>query len=368
MIIYDIALTMIPEIGNIRGRRLIEVFGTAEAAMKVAAEDIAEQTQIPFSAVNKLVNNSVFPDAEAEIKFARENGIEIIPITSGKYPERLRECCDAPLVLYVKGDIDFNSDWWISVVGTRKATSYGKEITQEIIRGIAETLPSTVIVSGLAYGTDITAHLAAMDNGLKTVAVMGNPLNMIYPAQHAEYADRIIATGGALVSEFHSKFPVQPNNFLRRNRIIAGLSSGTIVVESAYRGGSLSTANYAHGYDRDVMAVPGRITDKMSEGTNNLIVRQKAAMVQSSKDVFDVLNWAVEERKPNRGKELSPQLFAEPKGDQKVLYDTFGSQALSFDDLSVKTNMPVYKVSALLFEMEMDGIVRIKPGNMAEKI
>lgn len=367
MLIYDIALTMIPEIGNIRGRRLIEVFGSAEAAMKVAAEDIAEQTEIPFSAVSKLVNNSIFPEAEAELKFTRENGIKVITFSSVEYPERLKECCDAPLVLYVRGDIDFNSDWWISMVGTRKSTSYGRNVTDNIVRGIAEACPQAVIVSGLAYGTDISAHLAAMDNGLKTVAVLGNPLSTMYPASHEEYADRIVASGGALVSEFHSKFPIQPNNFLRRNRIIAGLSSGTIVVESAARGGSLSTANYAHGYFRDVMAVPGRVGDPVSEGTNGLIVRQKAAMVRNAKDVFDTLNWDFEPRK-RRSAPAEQELFVKLRPEEQAVYDALSSDTVSFDDLAVRANMPSYRISSLLFEMEMAGLVRVRPGNMVERI
>ncbi|MCC8088332.1 MAG: DNA-processing protein DprA [Rikenellaceae bacterium] len=370
MIIYDIALTMIPEIGNIRGRRLIEAFGNAETAMKTCPEDIVRQTQIPVSAIEKMMNNRVFPDAEAEIKFAEKNGIRIISIASEEYPKLLRECCDAPLVLYVKGDMDFNGGHWLSIVGTRKFTSYGERITREIITGLSETTPDAVIVSGLAYGTDICAHNAAMDAGLRTVAVLGNPLNHIYPSAHTKYAERIIGTGGAIISEFHSKCAVQPNNFLRRNRIIAGISSGSIIIESAYKGGSLSTANYAHGYDRDVMAVPGRVGDPMSEGTNNLLYRQKAYMVRNASDVIEVMNWDIVKERKIRPRE--PELFSKSKNENmtpemRIIYECLAEDPRSFDDLSVMSNMPVYKISFLLFEMELAGLIKIMPGNMAVK-
>jgi len=368
MIIYDIALTMIPEIGNIRGRKLIETFGSAEAAMKTCPDDIFAETQIPLSAIHKLMNNRGFPDAEAEIRFAEKNGIEIISITSDKYPELLKECCDAPLVLYVKGDIDFNSGRWMSVVGTRKFTSYGEKVTREIVTGVSSVVQDAVIVSGLAYGTDICAHVSAMDSGLKTVAVLGNPLNRIYPSAHKRQAERIIETGGAIVSEFHSLCAVQPTNFLRRNRIIAGLSSGSIIIESAYKGGSLSTANYAHGYDRDVMAVPGKIGDATSEGTNNLIYKQKAYMVRGYKDVLEVLNWDVPDKKK---KNVQTEFFSVTEkmpADMKTLYESIPETACSFDDLSVIANMPVYKISFLAFEMELAGYIRIMPGNMVAKI
>ena len=372
MIVYDIALTLIPEIGHIRGRRLIDTFGSAEAAFKMSLQDLIEQTQIPYNALKKMVSTGVFPAAEAELKFVERNGITAIPLTSDRYPRRLRECDDAPLVLYVKGDIDFNSDWWLSVVGTRKNTHYGREITDNLIDGIAERLPETVIVSGLALGTDISAHLAALRNGMKTVAVLGNNLGEIYPERHANHALKIIENGGALVSEFHSLCPVLPKNFLMRNRIIAGLSSGTVVVESAYKGGSLSTANYAQGYYRDVMAVPGRVGDRMSEGANKLIRDNKAAMVLNATDVLNALNWdAGSVKAPPREKVTAAQqqLFATLTDEEKSIFEQLSySGTLSYDDLSVKTNMPSYRISSLLFNLEMSGMVRIKPGNMAEKV
>ncbi len=369
MLIYDIALTLIPEIGTVRGRRLIEVFGSAEEALKREPEEIEEMTLIPRLALQNFATHRVFPEAEAELRFAERHGIEVVPITSPRYPARLRECCDAPLVLYVKGSLDFNSDYWLSVVGTRKVTSYGKSMCDALIGGLAPARPETVVVSGLAYGVDIAAHLAAMDNGLKTVAVLAHPLDRIYPERHSDYASRILDEGGALVSEFHSRHEMLPANFLRRNRIIAGLSTGTLVIESARRGGSLSTANYAFHYDRDVMAVPGRVGTPMSEGPNLLIQKNKAAMVLESNDILEALNWDTAGKTSSPGKARQPDLFEElPPAEKKIMEALADARALSIDDLAVKTDLPAYTVSALLFTLELKNAVRMRPGNMAEII
>lgn len=367
MLIYDIALTLLPEIGNIRGRRLIEVFGSAEAALKTSLEEIAEQTEIPFSAIRKMQVCQVFPAAEAELKYMEQHGIRAIPFTSAEYPARLKECPDAPLILYVKGEIDFHSPHWLSVVGTRKITPYGKKMTARLVDGVAALLPETVIVSGLAYGTDLEAHLAALRNGLRTVAVLGNPLGYVYPESHTRYAQQIVEQGGAIVSEFHSLCEMQGNNFLRRNRIIAGLSSGTLVVESAYKGGSLSTAACAQGYFRDVMAVPGRVGDPMSEGTNRLIRNNRAAMVLTPQDILDHLNWEAHGSQPVQ-ESTQQELFGlslEP--DEALIYQVLReSERASVDELALKTGFPVARISALSLALEIRGILRRMPGNILE--
>lgn len=368
MLIYDIALTMIPDIGTIRGRRLIDVFGSAEEALRSEPEEIEQRTQIPSSAVRSISNHNVFPQAEAEIKFAERHGIEIIPITSERYPAMLRECCDAPLVLYVRGNIDFNKGHWLSIVGTRKITPYGRTTCDMLIDGIALSTSDCVIVSGLAYGTDITSHIAAMRNNLPTVAVMAHALNRVYPEKHTDYARQIIDSGGALVSEFHSRQEMSPSNFLRRNRIIAGLSGGTIIVESAARGGSLSTAHYALGYDREVMAVPGRIGNPMSEGTNMLIKKNKASIILNSQDITETLNWDIKYN-VKKSEAIQSSMFNDLNPDEKKIMEVLrNSESLSIDDISIKTDFPSYVVSAQLFSLEMKNLIRMRPGNMAEII
>ncbi len=366
MLVYEIALTLIPEIGNVRGRRMLEVFGSAEAALKTDLADLAEATEIPIDALRPIELQAVFPAAEAELKYMEQNGIRAIPILSEEYPDRLRECPDAPLVLYVKGRADFNTERWISIVGTRKATAYGRKMTHRIVEGIADRFPDAVIVSGLAYGTDIQAHLSALECGLRTVAVLGNPLGYTYPRPHAGHALRIAESGGSVVSEFHSLFPLTGQNFLRRNRIIAGLSSGTIVIESARRGGSLSTATHAGGYYRDVMAVPGRTNDPLSEGCNRLIRDNKAALVTCADDVFHHLNWeipAAPGKKDAEDQPLFPALSPEEKTVVKILRE---HQKVTVDELAVLTGWPVSRISSLSLSMEMKGILRKNPGNTLE--
>ena len=371
MLIYDIALTLIPEIGNVRGRRLIEVFGSAEAALKTAVEDIAEQTEIPFGAIRNIEVASVFPTAEAEIRYMEKHGIQAITFTDERYPQRLKECPDAPLVLYVRGEIDFNSPHWLAVVGTRRCTAYGRKMTAQLVEGVAALAPDTVIVSGLAYGTDIEAHKAALGSGLKTVAVLGNPLGFVYPEAHAAYAEEIIDKGGAVVSEFYSLHEMAGSNFLRRNRIIAGLSSGTLVVESAFKGGSLSTAACALSYYRDVMAVPGRIGDPMSEGTNKLIRDNRAALVVRPEDILHHLNWdsEAESAETEQLQAEQQELFAALEPDERRIFELLkDGGAISTDDLAFRTGLPPSKISALTLAMEIKGIVRRTPGNILEKI
>ena len=368
MLIYDIALTLIPEIGNARGRRLIETFGSAEAALKTALEDIAEQTEIPFNAIRNIEVAKVYPTAEAEIRYLAKHGIQAITLTDQRYPGRLKECPDAPLILYCRGETDFNTPHWLSVVGTRKITSYGRKMTTRLVEGVAGQAPGTVIVSGLAYGTDIEAHKTALQNGLRTVAVLGHPLGFVYPEAHTAYAQEIIDKGGAVVSEFHSLHEMQGNNFLRRNRIIAGLSSGTLVVESAFKGGSLSTAAYAAGYYRDVMAVPGRVGDPMSEGTNRLIRDNRAAMVLNAEDVLNHLNWdaTTESPLPEAGQ---PELFVRLEPDEQRIYDILADgSVVSIDELAARTGMPASRISALSLAMEINGLLRRMPGNRLEKV
>lgn len=368
MLIYDIALTLIPEIGNVRGRRLIEVFGSAEAALKTAVEDIAIQTEIPLSAIRNMQVGSVFPAAEAEIRYMEQHGIRALPIASELYPRRLKECPDAPLVLYVRGEIDFNSPRWLSVVGTRRITPYGRKMTGSLVDGVAARLPDAVIVSGLAYGTDVEAHRAALRNGLRTVAVLGNPLGRVYPEDHTGTAEQIVEAGGAVVSEFHSLHEMAGSNFLRRNRIIAGLSSGTLVVESAYKGGSLSTAACALGYFRDVMAVPGRAGDPMSAGTNALIRTNRAAMVLDAGDILEHLNWDLPQGK-NREAAREPELFVQLEPDEQKIHDALAAAgSASVDQIAVSTGLPASRVSAATLGMEIRGLLRRAPGNMLERL
>ncbi len=289
MIIDDIALTMHPEVGPRTAIHLLECFGSAERIFAATEQELIERAGIRPAVARSLSRREYHPAADRELQFVSEYGIRVLASDDPLYPERLKECPDYPHVLYVRGTADLNAEKWISFVGTRKMTHYGRRACEKIIGEVASLCPDTVVVSGLAYGVDITAHRAAMDAGLTTIGVVAHPLNRIYPAPHTGSARRMIETGGALISEYHSGCRMERSNFVQRNRIIAGMSDGTLIVESPRKGGSLITADMADGYHRTVMAVPGRIDDPFSEGTNHLIRSLKACMVCSGRDVLDAL-------------------------------------------------------------------------------
>ncbi len=367
MLIYDIALSLVPGIGGIRAKRLIDAFGTAEAVMKSDPEEVAARTEIPPEAARKIFTSNVFPEAEKEVRFVEKHGFRTLVYGTPEYPRLLGECDDPPLVLYVRGGLDFNAGKWLAVVGTRRMTAYGRETVHRLICGIASRRPDTVVVSGLAYGTDVEAHRGAMRNGLKTVAVMATPLSRIYPSSHRTEAERIVAEGGALVTEFRSDYVTRPDSFLQRNRIMAALSAGTLVVESALKGGSISTATHAVRYGRDVLAVPGRAGDEMSEGTNRLIHLNKAALVTDADQALQAMNWdyvlpgKAEAPVPaGHRMELTPE-------EKKVFEALSYSETLSLDELSAKAGLSVQRVSTALFVLEMEGAVRRRPGNRVEK-
>ena len=278
------------------------------------------------------------------------------------YPERLSEVEDAPITLYKLGDADLDSQEVCAVVGTRRPSPYGVEFCNRLIEELSIYFNEALIVSGLAFGIDATAHKKALDKELPTVAVVAHGLNMIYPAEHRNLAKEIIRKGGAILSEY--PFGVKPfrGNFLARNRIVAALSDVTLVIESAIKGGAMSTANFAFSYSREVMALPGRATDELSAGCNLLIRKQKASLLSSVADIIEVTDWA-----PLNVK-VSPQqrnLFPELEGDSKKIYESlkFQSDPVLVDKICYETGLAAAKVMAALGELEFDGIVIRHPGN-----
>ena len=294
-------------------------------------------------------------EAEKEMAYIQKEEIKPLFYLDRDYPVRLRECEDAPVILYVKGDIEFNVPKIISIVGTRNASDYGKSCTEEIVSYLAAH-PDLLVTSGLAYGIDITAHKAALKNNLKTIAALGHGFKFIYPSLHANYAKKIVAQG-ALVTEFQSDRKPDPGNFVSRNRIIAGIADATVVIESAKKGGALITADLAISYNREVFAVPGRGTDTLSGGCNALIKQNKAALVENGTDIELAMGWFREKRKPGSiQKSLFVQLNLGEKGDSAL------------DDISILLEMPVAQVSATLLNLEFSGLIRTLPGKYYRKI
>ncbi len=290
--IYTIALSLTEGVGGRTLPRLAELFGSPRAVLEAPSEAL-EAAGITPALVRSLVSSpgGALERARALSDFCRGQGVRILVRGSEGYPAELLECSDAPWVLYVRGEVDFNAGRWLSVVGTRNATPHGVSACDRMIRDIALNFPDAVIVSGLAFGIDKAAHLAALKYGLKTVAVMAGWVDDIVPRSHYGLARQILAAGGAMVSDMPPGTIIRGGNFLSRNRIVAGLGSATVVVESAIRGGSLVTADLASSYEKALFAHPGRTDDPASEGTNALIHSNKAEMYHSVEDVAQALRW-----------------------------------------------------------------------------
>lgn len=366
MTIEDLALTFVPHLG-VRGTvHLLETYGSAERIFAASEDDLSERAQLRRDIARSIVRRAGFAEAEREMEYCRRNGIEIVASTDEAYPEFVKTAADYPHILYMKGEADaLRSPHVLSIVGTRKMTPYGERVCNEIVGGIAEKFPDTVIVSGLAFGSDAAAHRAALAFGLRTVGVIANALPNIIPAQNSSLARDMISGGGAVVTEITSQTKQNGNLYIPRNRIVAALGEGLIVVESPANGGSMSTVAAAEAYSREVMAVPGRTTDAMSAGTNALIKNRVAQMVVSADDVIACLGWKVEA--------VPERIKAEMRGptaDERRLLDCFpeSGDCISFDELVARSGLAAGEATARLLDLELSGDVRSLPGKFYEKL
>lgn len=291
--------------------------------------------------------------AEAELEFCTAHGVVPVSLCGDDYPSRLRECADAPLVLYGKGTACLNARRAVAVVGTRRITEYGKDLCRHLVQDLVAMFPDCLVVSGLAYGVDIHAHRAALEAGAQTVGVLAHGLDTIYPSSHRATAAAMTGQGG-LLTEYVAHTPAEKGNFVRRNRIVAGMTDATVVVESAEKGGALITARLARDYSREVFAFPGRVGDAASAGCNALIRSSVAALITSAADMADALGWVpAAESRP-----VQLPLFPELSPAEKLLCDLLrGQEAKSVNQLAVGAALPVQQVSALLFELELKGVV-----------
>lgn len=363
--VYELALSMIPGLGPGAMRHLVETFGSAEAVLKASGEELTGRAALTEKAAEKVCRSELLARAEAEGDFVREYGLRVLAFDSGAYPLNLKEnCADAPFLLYAEGGMDFNAgrEKWVAVVGTRRATPYGARTCERIVRELADRYPGTVIVSGLAYGIDVTAHRAALKYGLKTVAVLAHGLEKIYPSSHRETAREIVRQGGALVTEFPSRTVTVKSHFLQRNRIMAGLTRATLVMESAARGGSLVTADIADSYGREVFAVPGRLDEPSFEGTNRLIKTNKARLLQTADDIGYYLGWQMPGR--DRPAPVRPGLSPE---EETVLSCFEGDAPLTFEEVAERLHASFYQASCVLNGLESKGLVSSVPGQMYVK-
>lgn len=357
-----LALLQVEGVGDIMAKKLINHCGSAEVVFKTKTSQLAGIDGIGSVLLQKLKDKSVFEKAEQELQFIKSNEINVSYFQDENYPDRLKHCIDGPVLLFTSGNINLKNKKTISIVGTRQITSYGMEFCRKLIEDLAPLDP--VIISGFAYGVDIFAHQLAIEHDLQTIGVVAHGLNQIYPKTHKKYVTKVEQNGG-FMTEFWSSSNPEKENFVRRNRIVAGMSEATIVIESAERGGSLITANIANDYNRDVFAVPGRTTDKFSQGCNNLIKTQKANVLTSAADLVYILNWDIE----NKAKPVQKQLFVTLEDDEQKVYDYLLKNGKELMDIiALRCDFPIYKISGMLLNMELKGVIRPLPGKLFEAI
>lgn len=359
--LHSLALTLCQGIGHIGAKKLVEAMGSATEVFKQRTELPRLLPGVSQALVKALDCPDAFRRAERELEFVEKNRLTCLTLKDEKYPSRLRECEDAPLVLFFKGNCDLNRLRIINMVGTRQATEYGKQFCNDFLHDLAQLSPHVMVVSGLAYGIDIHAHRAALANNLSTVAVLAHGLDRIYPHVHRKTAIDMLENGG-LLTEYLTETTPDRHNFVSRNRIVAGMSDATIVVESAVKGGSLITAELAEGYHRDCFAVPGRISDQTSAGCNRLIRDNRAALLQSAEDFIKAMGWTAvaPSAKPNNvQRDLFPDLSEE---EERIVHILSRQGDLHINTLVVEANIPVHRMSALLFELEMKGVVKALVG------
>lgn len=356
-ILASLALTRLRGIGAQSARALLQACGSAALLF----EDETSVEQLVPGCTPRLKaalahRDEAFRYAEAALEEAEKGDFRIIPYWDDDYPERLRECEDAPTVVYFRGSGSMNAAHSVAIVGTRRMTPYGSSLCEAFVGDLAKLCPDTLVVSGLAYGVDICAHRAALRHGLPTIGVLAHGMDTLYPPSHRGTAAEMTQKGG-LLTEFPTGTRPDRPNFVRRNRIIAGICEATLVVESAAKGGALITARIAQSYNRECFAFPGRVGDEWSEGCNHLIRDNKAALVTSAEDFVRALNWptGAQAQRPVQ-RELFPELTAEQ--EQVVQALRRFPEGAPLNTLVVECNLPVYRLSTLLFELEMKGLVR----------
>lgn len=354
-LLYQMALTYIPGLGPVNQRKIIKTINPKEL-WDLSEKELKEIFRGSKEYISYFQSDEILKLVHKEIEFCTQNGIEILNFHSPDYPEKLKYCSDSPLILFKKGNYEWKNKLFIGIVGTRKMTSYGKKFIEEFIEDL--TGQNICFVSGLAYGCDIEAHRNSIKNKIPNLAVLAHGLNRISPSAHRKEAKEIIENG-ALLTEYSSFHNAEPINFVLRNRIIAGLCDAVVVVESDVRGGALATAQFANSYNREVFAVPGRVQDKFSLGCNELIQSNQANMLRSAEDILAYFNMK------SQPKPIQTQLFVELEPDEKLVYEYLKSNGnQQIDTLSHDLQIPVFKLSSTLLNLELKGVVQTFSGKI----
>lgn len=355
-IYYTIALTRMTGFNQQQALLLYQTLGSGQAVYEHRADlgDVMPDATPRLREAMKHWDDAL-QRAAAEMEFIAKRGIQALALHDADYPQRLADCPDAPVIVYYKGTADLNQRHVINIVGTRRCTTYGQDIIRRFVSELHQQCPDVLVVSGLAYGIDICAHRNALDNGYDTVGVLAHGLDQIYPYAHRSTAVEMVKQGG-LLTEYMSQTEPMPNNFRQRNRIVAGMSDATILVESAYKGGGLITCRIAQEYGREVFAFPGAVGMPYSEGCNKVIRNNTAALITSAADFLESMGWqTMADKKETVERQLFPDLTADEQTVVSLLQQT---NDLQLNILSVKSNIPIGQLTALLFSLEMKGVVR----------
>lgn len=364
--LYAVALTRIAYFSPSQCLQLYRRLGSATAIME-HRHDIREVLHDATPRLTEALRDvsDALRRAEAEIKFDEAHNIKPLVIGDSNYPERMRECDDAPIVLFYRGTANLNKRRIVAIVGTRHCTVYGQDIIRRFTEELKERCPEVLIVSGLAYGVDIHAHRNALKNGIETVAVLAHGLDYIYPTAHRDTAAEMLNHGG-LITEFMTATNADKKNFVRRNRIIAGLADATILVESAAKGGGLITTDIAQSYGRDVFAFPGNVGMPYSEGCNNLIRDNRATLITNAEDFVNAMGWDEDcMLKEARKKGIERQLFPELNADEQKIVELLShNNDLQTNIITVKTGLPIASTASALFSLELKGVIKMMAGGI----
>ena len=360
-LIYQLALTEVPNIGCVHAKILAQEFGSAEKIFKAKQQLLERIEGIGEIRARSIKTFTNFSNAEDEIKFIEKYKIIPLFITDKNYPQRLLNCYDSPTLLFYKGNADLNASKIIAIIGTRNHTEYGKQQTEKLIKELSSQ--NILVVSGMAFGIDAIAHKASLKNDLATVAVLGHGLDQIYPPEHSNLAKDMLKHGGGLLTEFGSNTKPDKHNFPTRNRIVAGMSDATLVIETGEKGGSMITAELANGYNRDVFALPGRVTDNKSAGCNFLIHNNKAMLLTDAEELIEVMGW--EEKSQKSGVRSQKELFIELSKDEKVIVDLLNEkETVHIDELNIKSGLSSSAAAVAILNLELQNVVISLPGKL----
>lgn len=357
-LLYQVALTLVPNIGDVHAKALINIYGDAHSIFKAKKKELEHIEGIGSIRARSIKDFTDLTSAEEELRFIEKYRITPLAITAKDYPQRLLNCYDSPFLLYYRGNADLNSSKIVSIVGTRNNSDYGRTVCEQFIEDLGNE--NVLIVSGLAFGIDTIAHRVALKNNLATVAVLAHGLDRIYPAQNKTLAKQMTEQGG-LLTDFISNTNPDKQNFPKRNRIVAGMCDAIVVIESSKKGGSLITAELGNSYNKDVFAVPGRVNDPKSEGCNYLIKTNKAALVNNANDLLDMMNWRPVKKSASRQRTL----FVELSPDERIIADILQQQeSIHIDELYFKSGLSSSAMAAALLMLEMQGLVISMPGKI----